>query len=75
MIYSKEFLTIASFIFALFLTYKSWNFANYFISRKETYINSRYQIGLKKLGFSLTIFIFSFKIMLSLLSKYFEIKL
>lgn len=50
MTYPKEIILIVPLAISLFAAILSWKYADYFLSRRDHYINSRYELFLKKLG-------------------------
>lgn len=56
MTYPKEILFIISVIISLIVAVLSWRYADYFLSRRDHYVNSRYELFVKKLGWFVSAF-------------------
>lgn len=56
MTYPKEIILILPVIISLIIAILSWKYADYFLSRKDHYINSRYELFTKKLGWFVSAF-------------------
>jgi hypothetical protein len=73
MTYPKEIILILPVIISLIIAILSWKYADYFLSRKDHYINSRYELFTKKLGWFVSAFFTSlfitFKILETLMKS------
>ena len=56
MTYPKEIIFILPVIISLIVAILSWKYADYFLSRKDHYVNSRYELFTKKLGWFVSAF-------------------
>ena len=57
MTYPKEILLLIPFVISIFVAVLSWKYADYFLSRRDHYVNSRYELFIKKLGWSFSAFL------------------
>lgn len=72
MTYPKEILLITPVIISLIVAILSWKYADYFLSRRDHYVNSRYELFVKKLGWFVSTFftgLFIFSKILEILIK------
>jgi hypothetical protein len=73
MTYPKEIILILPVIISLIIAILSWKYADYFLSRRDHYVNSRYELFTKKLGWSFSAFLttlfITFKIFEALLKS------
>ena len=73
MTYPKEIILILPVIISIIIAILSWKYADYFLSRKDHYINSRYELFIKKLGWFVSAFFTSlfitFKILETLMKS------
>lgn len=53
-------LILGVFIISMFTAFFSWKYAHCFLSRRDQYVNSRYALFMKKLGWSMTVFLMTF---------------
>ena len=53
---TKEILLILILSMSLVIALLSWNYFDYFLSRKDRYVNNRYKLLIKKLGWFVTAF-------------------
>jgi hypothetical protein len=56
MTYPKEIILIIPIIISLIVGILSWKYANYFLSRRDHYVNSRYELFVKKFGWFISAF-------------------
>jgi hypothetical protein len=59
MTYPKEIIFIIPVIISLVIAILSWKYADYFLSRRDHYVNSRYELFTKKLGWFVSAFLTS----------------
>lgn len=57
MTYPKEILLLIPFVISIIVAVLSWKYAEYFLSRRDHYVNSRYELFTKKLGWSFSAFL------------------
>ena len=57
MTYPKEILLLIPFVISIFVAVLSWKYADYFLSRRDHYVNSRYELFIKKLGWAFSAFL------------------
>lgn len=67
MTYPREVIYIIPVIISLIVAIMSWKFADYFLSRRDHYINSRYELFVKKFGWFVSAFFTSLYITISIL--------
>jgi hypothetical protein len=72
MIFTKEIYIIIALLICLASAIITWKLSNYFISRSQHYRKSKYDILMKKLGWSLGVFVLLFYIFIDVLKKYVE---
>lgn len=72
----KEILGIFVAIFvlstSLFIAFLSWKYADYFLSRRDKYINSSYKLFITKAGWTISVFLLSLGLISSLLKTIFK---
>ena len=66
----KEFMVLIPFILALLVAILSWKYADFFLSRRDYYVNSRYNLLVKKLGWFISSFITTLYITVKILETY-----
>ncbi len=71
--YPKEIFLLIPFVISIIVAVLGWKYADYFLSRRDHYVNSRYELFIKKLGWSFSAFLttlfITFKIFEALLKS------
>lgn len=74
MTYPKEIIFIIPVIISLVIAILSWKYADYFLSRRDHYVNSRYELFTKKLGWFVSTFLTSLFVTFKILETFMKIK-
>lgn len=74
MTYPKEIIFIIPVIISLVIAILSWKYSDYFLSRRDHYVNSRYELFTKKLGWFVSTFLTSLFVTFKILETFIKIK-
>jgi len=74
MTYPKEIFLLIPFLIAIVVAVLSWKYADYFLSRRDHYVNSRYELFTKKLGWFISAFLTSLFITFKILESIMKAK-
>ena len=67
MTYPKEIFLLIPFVISIIVAVLSWKYADYFLSRRDHYVNSRYVLLTKKIGWFISAFLTTLLIVLKIL--------